>query len=295
MSQALNKESCIRQTDAISKEDLAILNRIEELTLKDLQLGFDPKALEILDNENSSSQQINDVKQLISKDIVALLFRVGSSFHYQKLRLGVAPDFYELIMRLGTVPAKIFILAMSLFAISSDEKMKELSARCFATSLLSRLFAQERKWKDILVNEAELMGLFLEIGKVIMLLYQHKIEETHPEEERLDVSFVDKYHSYFGEKIVEKFKLPSFLGDILSHPYYLSFDDDSLTVPGLVFSTWCEVDRCFRVNRKLIIQSVMPNQEGNPPVTPGAIIQDRFLALGLGKYLDLRPVYFACK
>jgi hypothetical protein len=295
MGQEPKKENLICQTGNISPEDMAVLNRIEDLTLKDLQLGFDPKALEILDNEKASSQQINDVKQLISKDIVAVLFRVGSSFHYQKLRLGTAPDFYELIMRLGTAPAKIFILAMSLFAISSDEKMKELSARCFATSILSRLFAQERKWKDALVNEAELMGLFIEIGKVIMLLYQHKMEETHPGEQLLDDFFFEKYHSYFGGKIVEKFKLPEFLYTILSHPDHLSFDDDSVTVPGLVFSTWCEMDRCFRTHRKLIIQSVMPNQEGNPPVTPGAIIEDRFNAVGLGKYLDLRPVYFPCK
>jgi hypothetical protein len=295
MGQDPNKECLTRQPENISSEDLAVLNRIEEMIMKDLSLGFDPKALEILDDENASSQQINDVKQLISKDIVAVLFRVGSSFHYQKLRIGTAPDFCDLIMRLGTAPSKIFILAMSLFAMRSDDQMKELSARCFATSILSRLFAQERKWKDTLVRDAELMGLFIEIGKVIMLLYQHKMEETHPGEQHLDDLFIEKYHSYFGGQIVDKFKLPPFLHDILGHPDYLSFDEDSLTVSGLVFSTWCEIDRSFRTRHKLIIQSIMPNQEGNPPVSPGSIIQDRFNAVGLGKYLDLRPVHFPCK
>jgi hypothetical protein len=295
MGQEPKKKSFIRQTEIISDEDLAVLNRIEDLVLKDLHLGFDPKALEILDDENASAQRINDIKQLISKDIVSALFRVGSSFHYQKLRIGTAPDFYDLIMRLGTAPSKIFILAMSLFSIRSDEKMRELSARCFATSILSRLFAHERKWKDSLIREAELMGLFIEIGKAIMLLYQHKMEETHPGEQHFDDLFFDKYHSYFGGEIVKKFKLPEFLYDVLAHPDYLSFDEDSITVPGLVFSTYCEIDRCFRKHRKLVIQSIMPNQEGNPPGTPGTIIQDRFNAVGLGKYLEIRPVYLPCK
>jgi HD-like signal output (HDOD) protein len=184
---------------------------------------------------------------------------------------------------------------MSLFSSNSDEKMRELAARSFATSILSRLFAEERKWKDSLIKEAEMMGLFIEIGKVVMLLYRQKMEEMHPGEAILSEDFFDKYHTYFGEKIVEKFKLPDFLYDVLVHPDYLSFDDDSITVPGLVYSTYGEIDRCFRKHHKLVIQAIMPNQEGNPLFTPGSIIQDRFNAVGLGKYLDLRPIYLAGK
>jgi|WetSurMetagenome_2_1015567.scaffolds.fasta_scaffold00081_28 hypothetical protein len=294
MSEALKIQSALQQKEVISDEDLAILDKIEDMVLKDLHLGYDPKVLQILDDENASAQKINDIKQLISKDIVAALFQVGSSFHYLKLNVGNAPDFYDLIMRLGTTPSKVFILAMSMFTIRSDEKMKELAARSFATSILSSLFAQERKWKESLIRKAELMGLFIEMGKVVMLLYRHKMEETHPGEKIYDNSFYDKYQSYFGGKIVEKFGLPEFLHDVLAHPDYLSFDEESITVAGLAFSTYCHIDRCFEKYRKLIVRSIMPNQEGNPPVTTGTIMRDRFNAVGLGKYLEIKPVYLPC-
>jgi hypothetical protein len=287
-------ESFILQPKSISEEDLDVLNRIEDMALKDLSLGYDPRALQILDDENASAKQINDIKQLISKDIIAALFQVGSSFHYHKLRIGSAPDFYDLVIRLGTTPSKVYILAMSLFAISNDEKIRELSAKSFATSMLSGMFAQERHWKEALIRKAELMGLFIEMGKVIMLLYRHKMEETHPGEPIFDNLFFDKYNSYFGGKIVEKFGLPEFLYDVLAHPDYLSFDEESVTVPGLVFSTYCHVERSFGKYRKLLIQSIMPNEEGNPPVTTGTLIQERFNAVGLGKYLEIRPVYLPC-
>jgi HD-like signal output (HDOD) protein len=295
MDQEPNKDSGILPPAGISDANLVLLNRIDDVVLKDLQLGFDPKVLQILDDENASAQSINDIKQLISKDIVAALFQIGGSFHYHKLKMGNAPDFFELIMRLGTAPAKVFILAMSLFSIISDERMKELSARSYATSLLASLFARERKWKDILIRQSELMGLFIEIGKVIMLLYRHKMEEIHPGEEIFDDLFFDKYHSYFGAKLVKKFNLPDFLYDVLAHPDYLSFDDESITVAGLAFSTYCHVERSFSKHRKLVIQSVMPDQDGNPPVTVGTIIQDRFTAMGLSKYVDIRPVYLTLK
>lgn|GEM_PF-834064 len=295
MDQDPRKEAFILKLNDASGDDLAALSRIEDLVLKNLQIGFDPKALEILDDENASAQKINEIKHLISKDIVAALFQIGSSFHYRKLNVGSAPDFYELIMRLGTAYSKILILVLALFSIKSDEEMKELSARCFAASILSGLFAQERKWKEKLIREAELMGLFIEIGKVIMLLYRHKMAEMCPAEESFDALFFDKYHSYFGGKIVEKFKLPEFLYDILAHPDYLSFDDESVTVPGLVFSVYCHIERSFARHKKLIIQSIMPNQDGNPPNTIGTIMQERFNAVGLGKYLEVRPIYLTLK
>jgi hypothetical protein len=288
-------ETVILPSDCFEASDVEVLNRIEEMILKDMELGFDPRALEILDDENASAQRINDIRQLISNDILSALFQIGSSFHYHKVKAGGASVFNELIMRLGTAYAKILILALALFSAVKDEKMKQLSARCFATSLLSGLFAQERKWKDRLIREAELMGLFIEIGKVIMLLYNHRLGELCPDVQPCDELFLERYNTYFGKKIVGKFGLPEFLYGVLDHPDYLSFDDESVTVPGLVFSTYCHVERSFRRHGKFVIQSVMPNDDGNPPATIGTFVQERFNAVGIGGYVDIKPVYLTLK
>lgn len=277
-------------THLLSDEDQAVLDDIEETILKDLQLGFDPRVLEILDNDKASYETIDQIKDMVSKQIVAKLFQLGGSFHYFKLRIGNVSNFYDLIVRLGMQPTKIFILLLSLFSVKNSDAFRMLCARSFATSILAKLFAQERKWKDELVNNIELMGLFVEVGKVILLLYREHMTKMYGETECLSEEFVERYHPYFGAKLVKQFNLPDYLLDTLSHPDYLCFDEDSTTEASVVYSAFCIVDLSFRKHGKLIIQSPMPDTTNTFSDTAGVTIQSWFSAIGLSDYLEIRPV-----
>ncbi len=134
------------------------------------------------------------------------------------------------------------------------------------------------------IRKVESGGLFLDMGKIIMILY--KIDNAHAD---LDEEFILKYNPYLGLKIVERFKLPEFLKEIIFSPHF-RFVEDSLHLSAIVNLAYSIVDRSFKKHGKLVLQSPMPDLEGLVPSTPGSIILDQFNAIGLGKYMEVIPV-----
>ena len=272
----------IDQIKIESEEDLQILTEIQEKVMNNINLGFDTQVLETLDREDVTKKQIESLKEVISKDIVIRLFSVGNSIYYGRLRAGKFSDFSEIILRLGTEPAKVYILSLSLFFMKHDEEFTSFAARSFIISMLGKILAKQMGMKDEDVKRVELGGLFLKVGKVFMLLYERQIGET------LRREFVSKYYRYLGSKMVERFKLPDFLREVLSSPV-CNFTENSLNVRGVVQLAHAIVDKNFKNYGKFIIQSPMPDKEGLVTSSLGSIMSNQMDAIGLGSFLEIVP------
>ncbi|MBI4698572.1 MAG: HDOD domain-containing protein [Nitrospirae bacterium] len=273
----------IEDIEISNKKDLEILNDIEQKIIENINLGYDPQILEILDNERASSQQIEQLKDKLTKDIVVRLFKMSKAIYFGKLFGGEVNTFFDVIMRLGMMPAKIYISALSIFSMSPNKEFRILAARSFATSVLGRLLATEMRLHDVEVKKIETGGLFLEIGKLITILYRLRFQK-----EAIDEKFTSKYSPYLGLKIIRKFNLPAFLNEILFSPY-LRFTDDSFHMSSIVTLANSMADKSFKAHGRLVIQSPMPGPDGLLASTPGSIISDQFMAVGLGEYIEVNP------
>ena len=265
-----------------NEKDLLILTEIEEKVMKNINLGFDVQVLETLEREDVTRKDIEALKEVISKDIVVRLFGVGNSIYYGRLRAGKFSNFSEIILRLGTEPAKVYILSLSLFFMKHDEAFLSLAARSFIISLLGKMLAKQMGMKEEDVKKVELGGLFLKVGKVFMLLYEQQRGEP------LEREFVSKYYRYLGSKMVERFKLPEFLLEVLSSPV-CNFTENSFDIRGVVQLAHSIVDKNFKNFGKFVIQSPMPDKEGLVTSSLGSIIENQLDAIGLGAYLEIIP------
>jgi hypothetical protein len=277
-----NRIAEVTKINVGSEEDLKILTEIEEKVMNQVHLGFDPEVLEILDREETTKSQLESLKERISKEIVIRLFSLGNSIYYGRLRAGKFSSFSEIILRLGMRTSKIYILALSIFFMNPDKEFTSLAARSFIISILAKILAKQMGLKEEDVKNAELGGLFLKVGKVLMMLYQRQRGEP------LDAGFNSRYYPYLGLKIVEKFKLPDFLNAILSCPV-CSFREDSFSVPGIVQLAHSLVDKSFKKYGKFVLQSPMPDADGLVTSTYGSIIASQLDAVGLGSFLEIVP------
>lgn len=262
----------------------ALLADIENKVVEDLKLGFDPGVLEVLDDPNSSSRQIEDLKNLISPDIVARMFSMSNSTYIGSLRSGDVSTFYDIVIRLGMSQSKVVTLALSLFSITQDRELKEMSARAFATMLMARQLSTEMGYRRDVSEKAELCGLLYEIGRIVMFLYK-----KYHGGESIDEGFVERNHHRMGIKIIEKFKLPEFMKEIMDTRHF-RFEDDSMHLASVVMLAHSVVDNSFKTSGKFVIQSPMPVEGGARSVTVGSMFREQFDAMGLGEYLEVIEV-----
>ena len=265
-----------------NEEDLRILTEIEEKVMNHINLGFDSQVLETLDREDVTRKEIEALQGRISKEVVTRLFSLGNSIYYGRLRAGKFSDFSEIILRLGTEPSKIYILSLSAFFVQGDKEFRSLAARAFMISMLGKMLAKQMGMKEEDTKKVELGGLFLKVGKVYMRLYERQRGEP------LERTFVTKYYRYLGSKMVERFKLPAFLLEVLSSPV-CSFTESSFNIRGVVQLAHAIVDKNFTNYGKFIIQSPMPDKEGLVTSTLGAIMESQLDAVGLGSFLEIIP------
>ena len=265
-----------------NNEDLKILNDIEEKIIKNINLGYDPQILAVLDDERATSNQIELIKDKITKEIVTRLFRMANAVYFGKLLGGEISSFFEATIRIGMQPAKLYIIALSIFSLSPSKEYKTLAARSFAASVLGRMLASEMGFREKEIKNVELGGLFFNIGQLMILLYR-----TSGSNISLDDEFISKYSPYLGLKIIEKFKLPAFLNEIIVSPYF-RLTEDSLHLSAIVNMANSIVENSFRKYGKLIIQSPVPDELISN--TTGSIIENQFRAIGLSEYIQIVPV-----
>jgi hypothetical protein len=263
-------------------EDLEILNEIEDKVIKKIDLGFDPEVLKILDDEEITKGQIEPLRDRLSKGVVTRLFGLGNSIYYGRMRAGKFTDFSQIILRLGLGPSKIYIISLALFFLKPGREFADLAARSFLISFLGKMLGRQMGFGEEDIKKVEMGGLFLKIGKIFMLLYEHA------EKKELDEEFISRYYPYLGLRAVKLFGLPDFLNDVISFSL-LRFEEKSFSISSVIDLAHSAVDKSFKKFGRFVIQSPMPDGEGVLSTSPGFVLANQLDAVGLGSFLEVVP------
>ncbi len=260
-----------------------IFDDIEAKMMDEETLGFSPDVLAALDNVEASESDIEMLKYRISHDILFGLFHIAGSVYYGSIQKGSIHTFSEVITRLGMHHAKAMIIMLAMHILSKkDEAIETVFARSFASSVIGRILAHQVGMREEAVKNVELGCLFSEIGRMILLIYK----KLHaPDDPRIDENFIDQYHVYLTERIIDTFSLPDYLKTMLFHEGVV-VEGPYITASGLVRLAVQFVSACFSRHRNhLIIEPVAAPSGQDESISLAHIIEDQFRAVGLEKYL----------
>lgn len=260
-----------------------LLRDMERRVLMDLRLGFRSKVLDVLEDPDAKANEIESLKSLIDKEILMRLFDMSNAFYFGKLRVGDTVSFFDITMRLGMKQTKILILALSFFSVTKDRELRLLAARAFATLMFCRILSVEANYKKEIQEKLELGGLMYEIGKVVMFLYR-KYHARFP----IRDEFIEAHHHAIGLKVVDKFRLPGFLKEIMIERH-IRLDEESFGIPGIIYMVNSMVDQSFRRYGKLILTAPSAGPEKYGASTCGSVILEQFTALGFGDLVEIHP------
>ena len=269
------------EKSAEPRKDEQILDNVLEC-LENINLEFDFKVLDVLEDENATPAKIEVLKEQLGTLVSARLFSIANSVHYGKMRSGNITKFIDVVRHLGTDTTRTTAIFVALLSLANTEEMRTIFARNFATSRLAELFATQLGFKGNEKSTATLGGLFIEMGKVIMLLYADKESFCYVD------GFIDKYQAYVGTKVIEKFELPQSLKSIIDHPCFTFVKKDSLDLTSVVDMAHAIVNESFAKYGKLRIKSPLPDPEGLVyQSTMGSLIKEQFNIMGIGGYLQV--------
>jgi hypothetical protein len=273
--------------DPFTEEERQNADLIFNETMGKVSLGFDPEVLKILDDPESTEKEREEIKKKISQEIASHLIQLANSAYLGKISLGKIASFATVILRLGTLYVKIFIIAFALLALAKDERSKILLAKSFSAAVVGKLLAEQLNWQKEYVQQVEICCLFLEIGKVLLFLYETTQVEPLAED------FVERYHLLMALKITEKFELPEYIGLSVSSVFgdaSLGYAHDSLSTEGVVMMAYATVNYIFSREHCLVIRSPMPATTDVFAKTPGKAIYNYLSSLALSNgYLRIIP------
>ncbi len=263
----------------LPEEELA--RRIEDYVLEEENFGIDPRVFAVLDDPDSSKTAIAGTEKMVDARIALRLRSMAKSAYYGLPSRSRAVDFYDVILALGMQPAKVFIIAMALFS-RLDAQHKHLEVESFAIAVFARLIAEAMAMNDAARERAELGGLFLQLGRVIIAMYQSSRDAA------IDPGFVERHHRRFALGIIEKFALPEFLAEMAAEDR-LVLARRSFGASGAVKLAQCLVQRVLKDYGVLEIKSPMPEVADNLDATTGSRISDYFQMIGLGRFVRIVP------
>ena len=188
---------------AISDEEREILLDIQKKFLESMSFGFNLEVMHILNNENATQGQIESIKDMLNQPICARLYGIGNSVYYGKLRKGNIASFFEVVLRLGTEQTKMYIVVLALLQTARSSHVRQLLAKGIATSVMGKIAADRLGLSREGASRVELAGLFLEIGKMIALIYKEEEQKY-----QLAPDFPDRFNLFIGLKVIEFFNLP---------------------------------------------------------------------------------------
>ena len=261
-----------------TEEERQTADIIFDETMGKVSLGFDPAVLKILDDPESSEKEREEIKKKISQEIAAHLVQLGNSAYLGKISIGKIASFATVILRLGTLYVKIFIIAFGLLALAKDERSKTLLAKSFSAAVVGKLLGEQLNWQKEYVQQVEICCLFSEIGKVFLFLYEEMQDEP------LSAEFIERYHLLMALKIIEKFELPEYIGQSISCVFAetsLNYTHHSLSTEGAVMMAYATVNYIFSRENCLVIRSPMPNSTDVFALTPGKAIYNYLSSLAL--------------
>jgi hypothetical protein len=264
------------------EKDFALLGEIEEKVIKKVDLGYNFMALEILDQKETTKNKIEELQGILGPGIVTRLLGLGNSIYYGRIRAGKFTDFGEVVLRLGMEPSKVYILSLSLFFLNPHKDFTVLAARSFLISFLGKMLAMQMGLKEEEIKKVELAGLFLNIGKVFMLLYEHG------QKTKLQESFISRYYPILGMRLVDFFKLPEFLKEVFSSSLF-RFEESSFSLAAIIDLSRLTIDNYFNKYGKLVLQSPMPDNDGVLVSSLGSILLNHMNSVGLGEYVEVIP------
>lgn len=267
------------------EEIIELLDTIVEKMINEDSLGFSPAILQVLDNVEASNQEIEKIKTQIGIDILAHLFNMANSVYFGSLKKGSIQTFYEVVTRLGMSHTKAFIIILALRILArDDQEIESIFARCFASAVLGKILAGQFGMREDTAKKVELGGLFSEIGKMIILLYKKKYA---PEDPLLDDRFIDAYHGYLTERIIDKFALPDYLTAMLFFEG-LVVEANYLTMSSMTRMAVSIVNDHFHKHHQHLLIDAMPLLQGHDKkISLDVMIEEQFHAVGLGKYLRI--------
>lgn len=261
--------------------DEQILEEIGQ-AIEKLDLGFDFKVLDVLDDERARPAEIEALKDKLGEVVAARLFSVANSNYYGKLRSGKLTRFVDVVTHLGTDTTKSMALFIALMALADSDDLKAVFARNYATSRIAELLAVKLGLSGSERSTVALGGLFVEIGKVIISLYSRESER------KVTPEFVGRHYSEVGAQVIEKFELPLVLGTLVRHPYFAFVKKDSLSLPAVLDFAHALVEQSFARHGKLVVESIMPDPEGLLySRTAGSVLAGQFQSIGLSAYLHV--------
>lgn len=249
---------------------------------------FDPEIFSVLDDVNIGRRELNQVQKKINEIIWLRLQSIASAVYSGNLRQGEVSSFYDVVSRLGTQKTKVLIMMIGMQQSSpADRDVENVFARNFSTSVMANILAQQCGFRDRSVQRAELGGLFLGIGRLVMTLYRKSMVRGAKE---IDDIFIDTYHRFLAVKIIKRFALPDFLAPIILTKTVL-FEENVISLPGVVYLARDMVRSSFqKYGNRLIIRCTIPRPETDVSRTIEAIIRDKFRTAGLEKYLVILRV-----
>lgn len=269
--------------ETVDDAEGALLAAIEQ-SLEEINLGFDYEVLNVLDDEEARPAQIEPLKDQLGSVIAARLFSLANSVHYGKIRSGHITKFIDVVTHLGTETTKSTAIFIALMGLSDTRQTREIFARNYATSQLADVVAGQLGVSGNIRSRTALGGLFLEIGKIIILLYGEKTGRE------IDGDFINRYHRRVGTKVVETFALPEVLSAIISQPHFTFIKRENLGTLAIVHMVHSVVETSFAEHGKLVFQSAMPDPEGILyKSTVGSVLSTHFQIMGLGAYLKVIP------
>ncbi len=267
------------------EEILEILDVIEAKMLDEQTLGFSPQVLTVLDDVEASERDIEMIKIHIGHDILMRIFSFANSAYYGSLKKGSIHTFYEVVTRLGMNHTKALIIILALHHLAiDDEKIEALFARCFASSVVGKIMAQKVGMRDDMAKKVELGGLFSDIGRMILTVYK-KLHAA--DDERINDSFIEQYHLYLTERIIDIFALPDYLKTTIFHEGIV-VEADNITLSGVTqFAIQYVYASFMRHHNHLVIEPLALPAGYDQTSSLEHVIEDQFNSVGLGKYLRI--------
>jgi hypothetical protein len=264
------------------KDEKKLLSEIEQSILCNLDPMFDPKIFSILEDEKADDKKFRLAQGYLSNEILSRLLEIANSIHYARSASGRLYSFPDVITRLGVQLTKVLIASVARSSLMKGEKGKELFARSLSISVISKILAQEQGFAKKEINKAELAGLFFEIGKLPLQIYEKTAGD-------LEENYFNTYWPKLSLMFVKRFNLPAFIGETIEN-FSLIFDEREFHLSGIVFMAWCTVEKIFLRHRKLYLKSPLPDEKEIVTYTYGSEIEGLFQVFGISRYLEIERV-----
>lgn len=257
---------------------------IEQTLLRKEVLDFDPEILSLLDDPETSQNQIEDLKIKLGPALFNHLFDVANSAYHGSLKLGKVRHFYDVVNRLGMQHTKAAILMFEMHRLAKgDLETTLVYVKSFAASVIGRMLARGMGFNDDSARKVELGCLFLNFGLLMMLVYRNRFQDASF---HLDDDFIQMHQSLLSQRIVERFRLPGYLLEMIGARCF-SLDRMAVDLSGVVQMGIALVEHSFRkFDNQFVVRSPMPSVLDGT-VTLGGILRDQFSAAGLHAYLKI--------